>query len=259
MNRLLFAALLLAFALVPLQRVRGAAAGSGGLFINRLLPSPGAAPTGGGGGNGTANLVSEDAEGTGTPSGWTLDAGAANWDDTAAPAPLAGSQSLSMPAANNSIVTKSSLGNNPEVWGYMMIRFVTIADGGTTLLELLDSSGNPAFTVDLNGNLFRVYGDGGSPLVSTVATVSPDTTYHLWFHYKQGANAGEDISEIWFNTSATKPADGSNNHAKAATGTGQRTIDKIEILDAFGNSGSGKIVYDKIRLGNTGDLGSNPS
>jgi len=208
--------------------------------------------SGPGGGGASADLVSEDCEGTGLPSGWTLQVGSADWDCTASPCPLVGSQSLSLGTAN-AAVYKGGLGNKSEVWGYFQFRFVSSVPNGTLILDLRDNGDNPIIQVDTTINFLRV--QSGSVNASCVDGLSADTTYHFWFHYLKGAGANDDTAEIKFNTTDTRPADGSNKHAKTTGGTTDGTVDRFVPQMQFG---AATVKFDKFRVSSIGDIGDSP-
>jgi len=204
-----------------------------------------------GGGGAAADLISEDCEGAGTPSGWTSDAGSPNWDDTSSPSPLVGAQSLSLGTANTTAI-KASLGSKTEVWGYFQLRWVGSVPNGTLFFELRNSGDSPAFQMDTVGTTPRI-NDGAT--ATTVTAFAADTTYHCWIHYKQVAGVNNDIIDFKFSTTATEPADGSNGHAQVTGGVNDFTIDKFVPESQFGTV---RIVFDKLRLSDIGDIGSNP-
>lgn len=208
----------------------------------------------GGGGGATADLVSEDFEGTGTPSGWTVQTGSPDFDCTSAPCPLVGSQSLSMGTANM-VAYKGSLGNKSEVWFYFQFRFVSSVQNSTILFALRDNGDNPILQIDLTINFLRVNSGGAN--ASCVDGLSADTTYHCWGHYLKGAGANDDTAEIKFNTTDTRPADGSNKHAKTTGGTTDGTIDRFVLQMQIPDSPVA-VKFDKARCSSIGDIGDSP-
>jgi hypothetical protein len=210
--------------------------------------------SGPGGGGASADLISEDFEGAGAPSGWSTDTGTPDYDCTASPCPLVGSQSLSLGTAD-AAVFKGSLGSKSEVWFYFQFRFVSSVQNSTLLMDLRDSADNPAFQMDMTINFMRV-NDGGVN-ASCVDGLSADTTYHCWGHYLKGSGAN-DTAEIKFSTTGIRPADGSNAHAKLTTGSLNRTIDRFYFRKQFSDAPVA-VKFDKLRMSSVGDLGDNPS
>lgn len=209
----------------------------------------------GAGGAPPSYLIEEDCEGTGTPSGWT-DSGTIDWDDTTAPAPLEGAQSF-----HNVTTTSYSYftlgGDVTEVWFYCMVNPESNnADNDSGIVELWEAgfAGRTVtvFYDSIDSSVISVA--SGTSIATTVATMTEGTTFHLWGHYLKGPGAADDIAEIWFSATSTKPADASNNHAKITDGDADTAI-RIFLI---GDDGGGPVNnFDHIRVDDAA-IGSAP-
>lgn len=220
-----------------------------------VTASGGAAPT---------YLASEDFEGTGLPSGWAeTGAGTENYDDTTAPSPLQGAQSLRCSTtAQNSRVETPNWTAIAEIHGYFIMNPInTVAAGNTRKIVTFENQGGGG-TEGLslvNGEEMTI--SQGAASASTVATISDGVTIHVWFRWKARTGPNDGIGEVWWSTTATKPADGSNNHATTgATGSSSATGMRSIAVGCAPDDGSvtWTIIYDKVRVDDVA-IGSNPT
>lgn len=194
---------------------------------------------------GPSYLVSEDCEGTGTPSGWT-DGGGINWGYTAAP--LIGSKSLFIDAQNFGSFanyTEKTFAAQDSVYLYCPIRrettpsndgwFILFKSGASIIVQLAITSGD-AFKISINGS--------GTSLTGTTEFL-PVTTYHLWVHVPS-----DDVVGVFLSSTATKP--GSPTFV-TNFGPGASAIDTINFM---ANRGS-DVIVDKIRVSAI-EIGSDP-
>ena len=114
-------------------------------------------------------------------------------------APLVGISSLritQLARATNSFTASD------EVWGYFQFKFLGLAVGGEDwIMWLNEGIGTMAMTLDGNPPTLSFC---GSHCATTFGTLSPNTVYHIWFHYKKGTPTGQ-ISEVAFSTDGIKP------------------------------------------------------
>ncbi len=153
---------------------------------------------------GTTFLVNESCEGTGTPAGWT-NVGSPNWDYSAVP--LADAQSVYMATAGASVRSRIDWADLTEVFVYFLLRFTngTGPAAGSVALGAVSENGSAASRLALTVSSAERLAFGGSP----TATISVDTTYHVWLRYKQGTGANAE-GEIGFSTDGVRPTSGTN-------------------------------------------------
>jgi len=196
-------------------------------------------------------LVCEDAEGTGTPTGWTDSAagGTVNWDYTTTI--LEGSQSLYVDEDTADVFTISPSVSG-LVSGYALIRFPSW--GNITdqfLLSLTDSGAvsRCAARIDISGTAAvleaRLNATNGTATVGTLAT---GTTYHLWVDYNDAA----DTCTVAFSTDGTKPSSGDN--VSVATYVSTYALTYLRLPSQHTNI---SYIADHIR-GDDAAIGSNP-
>jgi len=181
-------------------------------------------------GGGVSLLLEEDAEGTGTPSGWT-NGGTPDWDYTTTV--LAGSESLS--TSNGSHSTSNTSLSESELHGFFLYRTNSIANtpyvvaiNGTGIYARLRSAGS-----------WRIYDSSGT--LATGGSGAADTTYYIWFRYVAGTGA-DGIFEWYVSTSGTKPGAptiSSSSHNSTANATG---------VNFDSNAASTISIWDNIKL-----------
>jgi len=194
-------------------------------------------------------IVDEKCEGTGTPAGWTNASGSPNWDYTAVP--LEAAQSLYL--ASNAAIVRARIDwtDLTEVWIYFLWRFTngTVPGAGAVAFGGLSANGSAATTIPLTLSSASRLAFSASP----TATVTVDTTYHIWLHYIQGTGANATV-DIGFSTTGVRPTSG--------TGFAQTTIGAQTTLAGrlwLGPSGTTLLcdtIFDKIRVAAT-QIGDN--
>ena len=143
----------------------------------------------------TGMLLAEDAEGTGTPSGWT-DVNSVNWDVTSSP--LRGSQSVAMDTQGESTKTPATaLGG--ELWGFARL---SMTDGNPAAtvnpLNIRDSSDVLLWKIAVatNGGIRQYQGTNydNSSVSFADGAVGP---YCIFFHVARGAGTGNGTAQVW--------------------------------------------------------------
>jgi len=178
--------------------------------------------------SGITYLVDENFEGTGAPSGWTVDSGVqVDFDYATAPAPLFGAQSLRVNAGDH--YARKDYTAQTEVW----VKFnwsspAVMAD--EKIFTLRDSAGAEilrAETVNASGYKFII--KCGTANQTTLGSLTAATTYYIWGYYKvgTGANAGY---RIWFSTTDSRPADGSSSSAGGSDGSRTTNAERIYLV-----------------------------
>jgi hypothetical protein len=192
--------------------------------------------------------VSENCEGTGTPTGWTNSGATPNWDYTGVI--LEGNQSLFLPATGS--VGSSTLvdfADQAEVWVYFKLRLTNTSQGTKTIGGLSQNGG----TIN---QLFQVNTAGLKPSFGGAQTTdgfAANTTYDVWLHYRKGTGSN-GIVDIGFSTNGTKPTSGTR-FAQSTTYTGVNNAGRLFLgTSAHTNF---DVIIDKIRVDNS-EIGSNP-
>lgn len=187
-------------------------------------------------GGGLSYLIEENCEGTGTPSGWT-DSGSFNWDYTATV--LQGSHSCINSGGSSTFYT---FAGQTTVYGYCLIRVVSLPASANTLLGFRDSAGNPLGLARVNatGNI-AIFANGSDSTFTTDA-ISAGTTSHLWFSFVSGGTC-----TVEFSTDGTRT--GSGNKFTSKTG-GSGTAARYAIA---GNVSliADRLLADDVQIGNS--------
>lgn len=201
-------------------------------LLNFLI---GSVSTAGGGGV-TYDLVDESAEGTGTPSGWT-DAGSPNWDYTTTI--LQGTHSLLCGGGSSSYKTFAS---QSTAYGYCLLRIPTSLPGSVTTycgFRASDASTRAVVRVNASGQV-TIFADG-SDSPACVATMSANTTYHVWWQFTASGTCS-----VAFSTDGTRPTSGDNYTYKTG---GAGTCERYVVNPVA--------IYDRM-LASTSQIGNSP-
>ena len=184
-------------------------------------------------------LVKQNFEGTGYDNGETWNTYISAGDPDYTGIVLLGSQSLSCFGADFSAQgAYTTFSGLSELWGFVMFEITT--NRNSYIVRHEDSGAAAVFNISVSGTNLRV--DDGSANATTSGTFSLNTPYYLWWHRLKGSGANA-VSELWFSSTPTKPADGSSGHAKVTTGT--TTTDAIYgILLNSAAAGAGAIIFD---------------
>lgn len=183
------------------------------------------------------DLVEENCEGTGTPSGWT-NSGSPNWDYTTVV--LQGTESVLCSSGASSYKTFTG---NTTVHAYCKFRIPTSLPGSTsTFLAIRDSGGSALALMRVNatGNL-GVFANGSDSASFTVDAISANTDYHAWLTFTSAGTCS-----IAFSTDGTKPTSG-NAYTSKTGGSG--TAARLQI--------NAVAIYDRI-LASTTSIGNSP-
>lgn len=168
------------------------------------MASPGKGSHAAAGGGGPTFLLNTDFEGTGWPSDW-WSGSSANPDSTTSP--LAGAQSMRSLTSQPAVPASFS---EATMYAKFMMRVSSLADA-SYILGAGDGSNTLFYLILLTDGTLLIDTQTG-PSATTVATMSAGTTYYVWLRYTKGTGSN-GIYRVWFNTTNTKPADGSNNSA----------------------------------------------
>jgi hypothetical protein len=179
-------------------------------------------------GGGQVFLINEDAEGTGTPSGWTDSGANVDWDYSTSA--LSGSESLRITTSEN---TYYDLGSGySELWSYFMVNLDDTAVAGY-FFEFQTSAGTPLGRIRcLASESVRAY--FGS-LNTTGGTIAAATTYHIWTQCIESTGSDGEM-HVYISTTGTKPgAPTVSRTGGTQTGALQRIQFKGDDISRFDN------------------------
>lgn len=166
----------------------------------------------------TTYLAAEEAEGTGTPSGWT-DANTPNWDYTTTA--LKGSQSLAFTASNQS--SYFAITDDTEIFVRFKWRVNNLAEH-PNILTLQTSAGSQVLRWEARstGGIRTYNADGSTISTSAGGTVAVDTTYTIWCHYRAGSGSNA-VVETYVSTTD----DRTDTFFQALTGTSTTQVGRV--------------------------------
>jgi hypothetical protein len=195
---------------------------------------------------GSAYLVEEDMEGSGTPDGW-VNGGTPNWDYTTAPAPLVGSQSWLGTAVSDASYTSFSA--QSDCWAFCYVNVTNLANS-PQLLELRNSSGTVLAAARLmSTGAVRAY-NGTINGSSAAGVVTTNVTYCVWMRYIKGGGADGKTYVYVVDGSETRPA------VTAQVVNGNATNDAARVYIAVSASTTATII-DKLRV-SASEIGNDP-
>jgi len=197
-------------------------------------------------------LLQENFEGSGTPIGWNSLTGSVNYDYSTGA--LEGSESMLQDASGGSTgITTVAVENSSEMWGHFVFETQRPSGSSATLSYLMyvrnSSNGTLMMMYIKNTDKLTIY-DTGDRDQGTI-TISANTPYYVWWHYKAGSGANA-VYETWVSTTPTKPG---STDASYSSGASAGDVDNLRITV---NSGTNNIVkYDNVIISNT-VIGNNP-
>lgn len=197
---------------------------------------------------GSGNLIEENFDGTGTPSGWT-DANSPNWDYATSPAPLAGTQSWRGTAST--ITSIYNLGADyDDLHVYFVAHMVNATtESGFSVFRLLNSSDGVVAYMVVRGDPATRFANG--TIESGNETSIQNQTRHIWIRYQKGTGSN-GVTTWWISATATKPG--------SPTGTvtnGDATTAARKVMLRGNTASSGGIVFDNLVV-STSTIGSDP-
>ena len=164
---------------------------------------------------------------------------------------LQGTQSLRLNQSANTAQTITSFAAQDELYGYFMFRAISGFPGNPSFLVWLNDSSTIGIEVNSDATLTIT----GNIASTTVATMTTNVTYHIWWHYKKSPGGANQIQEIAFSTDTLKPTSG-NNYAGTSGGSRTTQITSFQCgWDSF--AFTQQFIFDKIRI-STNCIGSNP-
>ena len=167
-----------------------------------ILSLAGSPPAAGGGawGSPTTTLYSTDAEGTGTPAGWT-DTGAPNWDAT--DQFKIGAQSFKVEPGKYS---KAPNIDGSEIWLNFWFRAATFPASAQGIFKGFNSGFGATLGVTLSATGELALLDAGVAPATTSA-ISTDTWVYVSVYYLKGTGANS-VGKIAWSTDGSSPSSG---------------------------------------------------
>lgn len=195
-------------------------------------------------------ILKEDAEGTGTPSGWTTlnNYGLAHdWDYTTNP--IEGTQSLYAYSISSTkggaYFTTENIPENQEWWIFFAFKILTAPTNGAAILSTIRESDGQAqehITIDADMKVYLVRGDTIG--YGEIFTASLNTVYYIWVR----KNTDSTI-DTWYSTT---PQRSSSPDLSA----GAYRIGKTNRVN-FNIARSAEILFDHMRISDS-EIGNDP-
>lgn len=205
--------------------------------------------------------TNETYEGTGVVvSGWIFGGGTGsitNVDYATAPAPIDNSQSfLIRNPANDNSFSYINMPNTGEIWWRFKMILTNTVVNGARLWIVADNTFTLRAGIEIRSSGLRI--THGTANATTVATMSANTTIHVWGHYLKGSGAN-GVADVAWSTAKQKPTSG-NNFASVSTGTSTQNQQQcgpyVSDVDFAGVVAG--VIYDSVSLSTTGPIGDFP-
>lgn len=209
----------------------------------------------GGGGGAPSYTIEENLEASpGYDMGWFESVSAGSNEDYTATV-LQGAESLFI--SGTSSTSLRYIVNDPgfsgtEWYGYFMVRFVSLnASNGEFFSVAVNGVGDELIMYASAASGWQVVnGTEVSGFINSPA-VAVDTTYHVWWYYKQSTGADDGISRLWVSTSGTKPG------SATCEVTDGDSVGNVDVISPRARGSTGQIIFDRILL-STSAIGDNP-
>lgn len=165
---------------------------------------------------------------------WTETLGDPNPDYTTGP--LSGTQSLYMDGSAATQTAYRTITASGDYEGRVLVKIISLP-GGYRNIIYLNNSTVTQFTVSIGAD-GTVRASNGSGVATTVAAMSINTSYYMWYRYKAETSEGaaDGIAEIAFSTTNSKPTLG-NNYAISNAGTNVSTVNRQYVTATFSTTG----------------------
>lgn len=144
-----------------------------------------------------------------------------------------------------------SMGTQAELYVRFRYRPDTIPTyNDANILYFSNTSGGAgtrrfALRFNSNGTLETVATSTAS--TATVGAMSADTTYYVWFHFRNS----DRLCEVGFSTDTTRPTTG-DNYTSVNLGTAGTSPAYLELRQDFGSSSGGQGYFDEVYADTTG-------
>lgn len=185
-------------------------------------------------------VYEQDFDGAGTPSGWTSagTVGAVDYDYATSPAPLFGTQSMSLyiPSTGYRNAIYASFADQSGVYVAFMFRNETLSVGGNKFFELRDSSN--AILVQLRVTSGVLYLRDGAANSANLGAWSLDATRTMMIRYQKGTGANAALT-------AWELVAGSWSQIGTLT-TGTGTTDASRLFFEVNAAAAARLIVDRI-------------
>lgn len=196
---------------------------------------------------GITYLLSEDFEGTGTPSGWSS-SGSVDFDYATSPAPLVGAQSLSV---GNSTGTATTSNFPAQTHPYGFYRYYHTAASSANFYCRTGAGGTTLRWSTTSGGGTTLYCGTVSSYLGLVIT--PGALNFIWWEYQAGTGS-DGIGRIWISSTTTKPGSPTGS---ITNGDATATVVSLRWLNLDVDAADIMII-DSVRVADV-EIGSNPT
>lgn len=177
------------------------------------------------------------------PANWWSGSGG-NYAYATSPAPLEGTYSLLTESTQS--LYQSGTENTGEQWGHFLFNAPSLPGSFSHILNI---AYNFATKVQLTLNSSGTMTLGGCGAFETTSgAMSANTTYHVWWRYKNSTGGNNGQVEVWFNTTDDRDSTPSSQHQVYNSGTCTEGLG-----DHSFTSGSGYIM-DVTQWANTDEF-----
>lgn len=195
--------------------------------------------------------TNETYEGAGyAVAGWTEDANAGairDEDYTTSPAPLNGSQSMLVRNPGSDVAfSYINMPNATEVWFRFAFIITNTIVNNMRMVIVADSGFSEQASIQVQASGLRIV--VGTANATTVSTLTANTKYYCWGHYKKGTGANA-VGDVGFSTTKVRPT-GGNGFAQTTTGSSTANAQQIGpyVNDVSFGSGIQGVIYDDFSL-----------
>jgi hypothetical protein len=180
----------------------------------------------------TGRIVCQNFEAVGYDNGETWSDSGANPNYTVNA--LRGSQSCLLASSGN--WARPEFASQSEVWGFFRFSSSDVSTD-CDIFRLRQSTTNRLVISVNNSNIILTHGSASD---TGATTLSVDTTYFVWFHYKKGTGADGE-GNLWISTSVTKPG---SEECTITNGSSTTDVTRSYIyIDS-----SPDVIYDQVLI-----------
>lgn len=201
---------------------------------------------------GVEYLLTEDCEGTGTPSGWSdSGTGTVDWDYTTSP--IAGSHSVLFSTSAQTAFSSNSLAAGISA---MYCFFRLRIDSGSGAFAFIRTSTTTQATILISSGKLSVSASGGTSN-NSAGDIPTGENLYIWFEYLKGTGS-DAIARAGWSTDGTKPTFSAGGATSCVSSNGTATNDVTMLRLGNTSSSTFALVFDTIRVAASA-IGSNPT
>lgn len=212
-------------------------------------------PAAAGGGTHTGDLVTETFEtNPGYDMGWSGISGTGTLDPDYSTTGLSleGSECCHLVYDNNQRYITLDLGAAvalTQFWGRVRVRITTDAGTDCIFLSVRDTANGGQAGLRVASNEQMVLAMTNAVSGATTDSLAVDTSYYVWFYWKQSSGANDGISRVAFSTDTTRPTSG-NQFKENTACTATYSIRYFRIGQATNQTQN--MYIDEILISSTG-------